>query len=142
MTLFAVVTAWENEMGEPRKSQRARTMLGAQIIFNNRSSTVDCQIRNMSEDGAKIIVHDHLSIPQHFEFHVPQKGRSFRAKVIWRKDNEAGLEFLQDNTVQAGTTSATNLYERLKELETENASLRRRVVDLQARLDRDMMTGA
>ncbi len=129
-------------MGEPRKSPRARTMLGAQIIFNNRSSTVDCQIRNMSEEGAKIIIHDHLSIPQRFEFHVPQKGRSFKAKVIWRQDNEAGLEFLQDNAVQATASSATNLSERLKELETENASLRRRVTDLQARLDRDMMTGA
>ena len=129
-------------MGEPRKSPRARTMLGAQIIFNNRSSTVDCQIRNMSEEGAKIIIHDHLSIPQRFEFHVPQKGRSFKAKVIWRQDSEAGLEFLQDNAVQATASSATNLSERLKELETENASLRRRVTDLQARLDRDMMTGA
>ena len=129
-------------MGEPRKSPRARTMWGAQSRFNNRSSTVDCQIRNMSEEGAKIIIHDHLSIPQRFEFHVPQKGRSFKAKVIWRQDNEAGLEFLQDNAVQATASSATNLSERLKELETENASLRRRVTDLQARLDRDMMTGA
>ena len=128
-------------MGEPRKSTRARTMLGAQIIFNNRASTVDCQIRNMSEEGAKIVLNDHMTVPQRFEFHVPQKGRSYKAKVIWRQDNEAGLEFLQDHGVQTAASTATNLSERLKELQTENASLRKRVIDLQARLDRDAQTG-
>lgn len=128
-------------MAEPRKRQRVRTMLGAQIIFNNRNSTIDCQVRNMTDDGAKIIVDSQLTFPQRFEFHVPQKGRTFQAKVIWRQENETGLEFIPDVAIGAGE-GATRLAAKLKELESENAILRRRVIDLKAQLDRYMEMGA
>lgn len=128
-------------MAEPRKRQRVRTMLGAQIIFNNRNSTIDCQVRNMTDDGAKIVVDGHMTFPQRFEFHVPQKGRSYQAKVIWRQDNETGLEFIPDVIVGASAEGATGMAAKLKELESENAILRKRVIDLKAQLDRYSESG-
>ena len=41
-------------MSEARKLDRARSILGAHIIFNNHNSTVDCQIRNISKSGARL----------------------------------------------------------------------------------------
>jgi len=129
-------------MAEPRKRQRVRTMLGAQIIFNNRNSTIDCQVRNMTDDGAKIIIDSHMTFPQRFEFHVPQKGRSYQAKVIWRQDNETGVEFIPEVITAASTADgATGMAAKLKELESENAILRKRVIDLKAQLERYTESG-
>ncbi len=48
-------------MAEPRKRQRVRTMLGAQIIFKQSQFHDRCQVRNMTDDGAKIIVDSQLT---------------------------------------------------------------------------------
>ena len=129
-------------MSEPRKTTRVRTMLGGTIVFNNRSSTIQCQIRNMSAEGAKIIVDDCITFPQRFDFEVPQKGRTYKAKVIWRQDNETGLEFIQDEVAAAQVSGAVGMSARMSELEKENALLRKQVIDLRSQLDRYMDSGA
>lgn len=125
-------------MAEPRKSTRQRTMLGAKIIFNNRMSTLDCRIRNISREGAKVILGDHYAIPQVFEFHVPQKDDTYRARVIWRHDNEVGIEFLEDPRAAKTPQDAST---RMHDLERENALLKKRVRELQSRLDSHMESG-
>lgn len=128
-------------MQENRKQTRSRTVLGAQIVFNNRSSTVDCKVRNMTEDGAKIVLADHMNIPQRFEFIVPQRGRTYIAKVIWRQDNEAGLEFVNEHVTAQGTLQPADMPARIRELESENALLKKRLIDLQNQIERNSMVG-
>ena len=41
-------------MVEKSKAVRSRTLLGGVIAFNNRASTMDCQVRNLSAGGAKV----------------------------------------------------------------------------------------
>ncbi len=125
-------------MAEPRKSTRQRTMLGAKIIFNNRMSTLDCRIRNISSEGAKILLGDQYAIPQVFEFHVAHKDETFRARVIWRHDNEVGLEFLEDPRAAKGPADALT---RVQDLERENSRLKKRVRELQTQLERHMEGG-
>ena len=50
-------------MEERRRYQRLRTYLGARAVFNRRASTVDCLIRNLSEDGARIDFAEGVAIP-------------------------------------------------------------------------------
>ena len=38
---------------EKRKSSRARSLLAGRIIFNNRTSVIDCTVRDISDTGAK-----------------------------------------------------------------------------------------
>jgi len=128
----------EQEMAESRRSTRQRTMLGAKIVFNNRMSTLECRIRNISSEGAKILLGDHYAVPQVFEFYVPQKDETYRARVIWRHDNEAGIEFLEDpRAVRAAGDSNS----RVQDLERENSLLKKRIQELQSRLDRHMEAG-
>lgn len=129
------------EVIEARKAQRKRAMLGATIVFNNRNSTIECKIRNISEDGAKIVVSEDVSFPQRFDFNVPQHGRSYQAKVIWRHGGETGLEFINDVVAGREVLHGDELAERLRELEGENALLRKRVIDLKAQLDRYYQVG-
>ena len=120
-------------MAEARRVMRFRSMLGAQIVFNNRMSSIECHVRNVSPRGAKLIVGEMLSLPQEFDLNVPQKGKTYKASVCWRKGDEVGVEFVNDNerARYAGGGDA-----RLRELESENESLRKRVIDLKAQLER------
>jgi hypothetical protein len=114
-------------MSEERRSERARTLFGAQIIFNNHMSTVDCVIRNISSSGASLVLADTLSAPNEFELHIPQKGRSYRARVVWRGGEGIGVEFHPADAKRPQEA-------RLRELETENAQLKARILVLSKRL--------
>lgn len=128
-------------MTEGRKSNRKRAMLAGKIIFNDRNSSIECRIRNISEDGAKIEVGETLIFPARFEFLVPQQGRTYQARVAWRQEDEAGLEFSGEMIAGREVRSDADLAGRLRELEGENALLRKRVVDLKNQLDRYFQTG-
>lgn len=125
-------------MSELRKGARARTVLRATIIFNNRNSSIDCTVRNFSDTGAKIIIDETIAVPQQFELHVPQKGRSFAAKVVWRRGNEIGLEFENELINKNALPVGHDLADRLRELERENAALKKKCADLQNQLNRYM----
>lgn len=126
-------------MTEQRRVARVRSMLGAQIVFNNRSNTIDCNVRNISATGAKLLVGEALSLPQIFELNVPAKGLSYRATIVWRRGDEIGVEFAKEPSRAALMMDDA---ERVRELESENALLRKRIVDLKSQLERFMQTGA
>jgi len=119
-------------MAEARRVPRVRSMLGAQIIFNNKLSSIECHVRNVSPRGAKLIVGELLSLPQEFELNVPAKGKTYQAHVIWRRGDEVGVEFALDKA----RASVGDADERIRALESENEALRRKVVDLKAKLER------
>ena len=118
-------------MTDIRRADRIRCLLRAQIIFNNRMSTVDCTIKNISETGAKLVLANTLSVPNEFELHIPQKGRSYRARMIWRDTESLGVEFVEAHTNDLSYTSPER---RLEELEKQNAELKARVKALSKRL--------
>jgi hypothetical protein len=122
-------------MSEARKLDRARSILGAHIVFNNRNSTVDCQIRNISKSGARLAISNTFTLPEEFDIEVPQKGRTYRARLCWRDEQSAGVEFVLDTT-DASSRGDTNM--RIAELEAENATLRLRIFDLREKLDAAM----
>jgi hypothetical protein len=124
--------AVEVKMENTRNPGRARAILGAQIIFNNRNSTVECQIRNISSKGARICFTDAVSVPEEFELFIPQKGTTYRARMRWRDTEGAGLEFIDgEKRVEKAMPDTT---QRIAALEKENARLRLRVSELLQRL--------
>ena len=72
--------------------------------------------------------------PNEFELHVPHKGRSFRARLRWRTSDAVGVEFLRDEPRGAAPLAAEDLTARMNKLESENALLRKRVLELMVRL--------
>ena len=110
-------------MPEARQSDRVRAFLGAKIIFNNRMSIVDCVVKNISSSGAKLALAGSLPIPGEFELQIPQKGSSYRARLVWRNTEAMGVEF-----ITADVQKSTEV--RLREIEIENAQLKERVLGL------------
>ncbi len=125
-------------MAETRNPGRVRSILGAQIVFNNRNSTLSCQVRDISSKGARLLFNDAVSIPQEFELSVPQKGKTYWARLRWRDTEGAGVEFFtpgQEPATSSRAAAMPDLVRRLAELELENATLRLKVLELTQRLE-------
>ena len=78
---------------ERRTSSRARCLFGGFVAFNQGKATVDCQIRNLSTDGALLSFATGALVPDRFDLQVAQLGAPVRAKVLWRTDNRCGVAF-------------------------------------------------
>ena len=115
-------------MVEKRKAARSRTLLGGVIAFNNRASTMDCQVRNLSTGGAKVTFNNTAAVPDQFDLKIARKERSFRARMIWRAPNEAGVTFL--SRIQPGCAGTARMAKRLRDCEAEKAVLRKRIAQL------------
>src|SRR6202167_2056111 len=122
-----------------RSAERIRSFLRAQIIFNNRMSTIDCIIKNISATGARIALNDRLAVPTGFDRYIRQKGRAHHARLVWRDRDSIGVEFTDAQvapTLSAATAepSMMGTEAKLRELEHQNAELKNRVRALSKRL--------
>ena len=117
-------------MIEARRAERVRSLLRARILFNNNNSTIDCIVKNFSTCGAKIELDNTMSIPDFFDLEVPQRGRTYRAKLSWRDKQAIGVEF-----VEAEPTAKDVARKTVERLETENRKLRKSVAQLTKRLE-------
>jgi hypothetical protein len=111
-------------MSERRRAARKKSFLRGVFYFNMRRSVADCLIRDISEEGARIIFSDTVSIPDIVELYIPQKEQTLRAHVQWRHGNELGVTF-GDEPEAAAPTDPGDLAMRVAQLETEVAALRR-----------------
>ena len=78
-------------MREPRSETRRRCFLGARLAFNNRNSTLDCLIRDISDRGARLEVARPDDLPNTFDLEIPRERRRFHAEVVWRRGQSCGL---------------------------------------------------
>jgi hypothetical protein len=69
-------------------------MIGGKVVFNDQRSVVDCIVRNLSETGAKLVFSAHVRLPDEFDLELSQKGRSYRARVMWWAGESCGVLFL------------------------------------------------
>ncbi len=86
---------------ERRKKPRLRSFFGGVIAFNKRSSTMDCLVRNFSADGAKVTFTNTVTVPDEFDLTIRRKETSYRARMVWRDRDEAGVIFVNPPSAQA-----------------------------------------
>jgi hypothetical protein len=86
------------KMAERRVAPRQKSFLRGCIYFNNRRSVLDCLVRDLTEDGARIIFSHAVNVPDIVELHIPQKEQTLRAHVKWRRGDDVGLDFTNGET--------------------------------------------
>src|SRR5215475_11771238 len=120
---------------ERRTRARQRSFLQGRLYFNNRRSSLDCLVRDISSQGAKLKVSDSVAIPEIVELHIPHKDETYRAKVQWRTGFEIGVTFENDDapSIVPGT-GPPDLLDRVRRLEAVVASRQRKVNELQNEL--------
>jgi hypothetical protein len=80
-------------------------------------------VNQLSDVGARINIAGSIALPDMFDIVIPQKGTSRRAKLIWRKDDQVGVDFFDDRESPAAP-AAEDYAGRIKAVEAENAKLR------------------
>ena len=81
-------------MDERRRSPRQSSFLHGRVYFNNGRNSLDCLIRDISYEGARIDLLDHpVDIPDAIDLYIPQKHQMMHASVRWRHGNRIGVAF-------------------------------------------------
>ena len=80
-------------MIEGRKSERRRCLIGARIVFNHRGSTMDCTLRNFSEDGALLKFAEAPLLPKHVDIAICNRDALIPAEVRWQSGKLLGVVF-------------------------------------------------
>ncbi len=120
-------------MTQPRKAERIRSLLSAQVIFANAPS-VGCIVKNFSPAGVRLEIPDRMPLPNEFDLHIPHKGRTFHARVAWRGDGIVGAEFVEPGEAAVERHTLEDEGDRLDRLMLENAKLRAKVLLLKQRI--------
>ena len=118
-------------MNERRASRPQKSFLRGVVYFDKRRSETACLVRDPSEDGARIVLSQTITIPDVIELQIPQRQQTLSARVQWRRADEVGLSFSKPDT--ATTPRENQLIKRIAELEAEIATLERTI----KRLKRD-----
>jgi hypothetical protein len=119
------------QMNERRASRRQKSFLRCVVYFDKRRSETACLVRDLSEDGARIVLSQTITIPDVIELQIPQRQQTLSARVQWRRADEVGLSFSKPDT--ATTPRENQLIKRIAELEAEITTLERTI----KRLKRD-----
>jgi hypothetical protein len=79
---------------ERRRAVRRKTIKSAQLVFNNRNSTVSGLVSNLSATGARFVVNAPVKLPAVVQLRFPD-GEERNAEIAWSKDQTIfGLRFV------------------------------------------------
>jgi hypothetical protein len=124
-------------MNERRTAPRQKTFLKGIILFNNRKSSADCVIRDLTDQGARLQFSAAIITPDVIELQIPNKDQILQAHVRWRKGDEAGISFDHVKAREAAPASAAampaargDVSHRVEQLEAEVARMHRQIVEL------------
>ena len=113
-------------MQDRRQGVRKKVFLGGFAEINERSSTMDCVVRNISEHGACVEIDETARLPEDVSLNIPRKGRAYLARMIWRHANRVGLAF----RTMVTDPHSNDLDERLRRSQIKQRQLKRRIKEL------------
>ena len=114
-------------MIERRQSVRARVIYSGVIAYDERRATMDCVVRNFSEDGVKVEFENTALLPDEIDLLIAKKSRSFNAKIVWRGEKQAGLAFRSTDETRP---IPLDWARRLRASEAERRKLQGRIAQL------------
>ena len=85
-------------MTEQRLAQRNRTLRSGKLVFNDRRSSIDCIVRNLSDTGACVEVASTTGVPSAIELVVDDARTGRACQVVWMSEKRLGVEFREANT--------------------------------------------
>lgn len=80
---------------ERREQQRRRVIKGGVILRGISESEIQVTIVNLTDKGARIRIEPETAIPEEFLLYIRQNNSCYRCELRWRKEDLAGLEFIE-----------------------------------------------
>lgn len=97
---------WRNlaDSEERRASPRLRTLLSGKLVIDDGARSPDCVIRNLSSDGALVLVGMEAHLPTRLGLLMPRDGVLIELRRVWRQDSRMGVAFGHRHDLNAPTT--------------------------------------
>ena len=124
----------KTKVDEPRRSVRKKLFLRGFIRTPKSNTSIDCMVRDLSEDGAKLRFRCTPPITDLFELHIPEKDAVLQSKLVWMNNCEAGVSFDLGGAVSAERADYSELFVRVTELEDKIAALKDTIGLIQSQL--------
>ena len=83
---------------ERRSESRRKVLLRAKASGVGETQAIDCVIQDASFSGCCLISDDVDKLPQEISLAISGFEETFIARVVWRKGDMAGVEFVRDET--------------------------------------------
>ncbi len=99
---------------ERRKPVRQKAQLRGLIVLIDGSSTTDCRIEDVSQEGARIVVNKGRLVPDHFYLLVTGKEFAYESKLAWGRSDEYGLKIIAALAMETLKTGPMQFLRRLK----------------------------
>jgi diguanylate cyclase (GGDEF)-like protein len=77
-----------------RKERRHRILKRGQIVINEMHSVIDCTIRDLTANGARLRIDSHFAAPEQFDLVILGAEASKRVRVRWQRGKELGVQFI------------------------------------------------
>lgn len=81
-----------NVFQDRRGEIRRRVLKGGLLTFNKGYGALECVVRDMSSQGARLAFGDTAAVPAHFDLEVSGDAKR-AASVRWRDLNAVGISF-------------------------------------------------
>jgi hypothetical protein len=78
--------------GEHRGERRRRTLKQARAVLSD-STVIDCKLRDLSEDGARLVFGGAISLPEEFRLYNVSDAWIAPVRLEWQRGLEAGVTF-------------------------------------------------
>ncbi len=82
-------------MEDQRRDIRVKALLGAVVGLVEGNEKIPCQVRNISETGARLLLSNGHALPSEFILTIANRGLIYRARAVWRSMTEVGIEFIE-----------------------------------------------
>jgi hypothetical protein len=99
-------------MDDKRKSPRRRVLKEGKIVFADAMRVIDCTIRDMSREGARLMIANSVGVPDTFLLYEKSAQALHPASVVWRQSNALGVKF--DGPATDIRDAANKRYARLR----------------------------
>lgn len=78
---------------EKRREHRKRTLKQGRVVLSD-STAIDCNLRDLSEHGARVVFAGAVSLPEEFRLYNVSDKMMAPVRLKWQRGLEAGVEFL------------------------------------------------
>ncbi|MBK9083364.1 MAG: PilZ domain-containing protein [Rhizobiales bacterium] len=76
---------------ERRAQTRKRCLFKGRILFEDKITTLDCMVRNISDDGALIETEALSILPAGFSLRIDAKGVTRAGHIRWKRPGKFGI---------------------------------------------------
>jgi hypothetical protein len=112
-----------NAQVKPVETRRSvRVVLQARASYGEGAISTQCTVNELSDAGARLNIASSFALPETFDLAIPQRGIACRAKLMWRRGDQAGVDFVEADPETVATSMEPTA--RIKALEAENTKLK------------------